>query len=224
MISRIALAVAAGIVLSTPGAYAQTTPDARQSAPPAASGANTPVDKSAPARQGGPGATGTGVDTGAGSGAAGSGAAGGAANAPASQSGAATKQGAAVAPRWYAAQQGEVRGSRLIGVTVRNDAGENIGDVNEIVISSDGRIAAFVIGVGGFLGIGERNVAVAFESVRLTVNSSNEPIMVFTSNRNTLSNTPEWKWSDADQSGVTGSGTGASITPRGGAGGPAEPR
>jgi sporulation protein YlmC with PRC-barrel domain len=55
--------------------------------------------------------------------------------------------------------------TQIIGETVYNGTGDdaqNIGDVNDIVIGADGNIEAVVIGVGGFLGLGEKNVAVDF--------------------------------------------------------------
>ena len=42
---------------------------------------------------------------------------------------------------------------------------ENIGKINEIVLSSDGQVRGIVIGVGGFLGVGEMDVAVAMDQV-----------------------------------------------------------
>lgn len=58
--------------------------------------------------------------------------------------------------------------TQIIGETVYNgtaDDAENIGEVNDIVIGSDGNIEAVIVGVGGFLGIGEKNVAVDFAQV-----------------------------------------------------------
>jgi len=58
--------------------------------------------------------------------------------------------------------------SNLIGETVYNGAGEeaeNIGDVNDLVIGADGGIDSVVIGVGGFLGIGEKNVAFDYDKI-----------------------------------------------------------
>ncbi|MEO5325410.1 PRC-barrel domain-containing protein [Mesorhizobium sp. CC13] len=55
--------------------------------------------------------------------------------------------------------------SNIIGETVYNgtaEDAENIGDVNDLVLTSDGKADQLVIGVGGFLGIGEKNVAIAF--------------------------------------------------------------
>lgn len=45
------------------------------------------------------------------------------------------------------------------------DAMDNIGRINEIVLSRDGQVRAIVIGVGGFLGMGERDVAVTMDQV-----------------------------------------------------------
>jgi sporulation protein YlmC with PRC-barrel domain len=55
--------------------------------------------------------------------------------------------------------------TNIIGETVYNgtgDSAENIGDVNDIVIGADGNIEAVIVGVGGFLGIGEKDVAVEY--------------------------------------------------------------
>ena len=51
--------------------------------------------------------------------------------------------------------------SRMIGSTIYGSGDETLGDINDIVIASNGQIKAVVIGVGGFLGIGEKNVALA---------------------------------------------------------------
>ncbi|WP_437344204.1 PRC-barrel domain-containing protein [Mesorhizobium marinum] len=58
--------------------------------------------------------------------------------------------------------------SNIIGENVYNGAGEDaehIGDVNDIVLGTDGSIDAVIVGVGGFLGIGEKEVAVDFANL-----------------------------------------------------------
>jgi sporulation protein YlmC with PRC-barrel domain len=47
--------------------------------------------------------------------------------------------------------------------SVYNAAGKSIGDLKDVLIDKDGKVTALVIGVGGFLGIGEKNVAVDFD-------------------------------------------------------------
>lgn len=58
--------------------------------------------------------------------------------------------------------------TNIMGESVYNGTGdnaENIGDVNDIVLDKEGKAQSLVIGVGGFLGVGERNVAVEFAKV-----------------------------------------------------------
>jgi sporulation protein YlmC with PRC-barrel domain len=43
-----------------------------------------------------------------------------------------------------------------------------IGDVNDLLVDKDGKLSAVIIGVGGFLGAGEKNVAVPFSALKLT--------------------------------------------------------
>ncbi|MGE0340735.1 MAG: PRC-barrel domain-containing protein [Xanthobacteraceae bacterium] len=60
------------------------------------------------------------------------------------------------------------RGSQLIGLDVYNSADENIGDINDVILSKDGRIELIVVGVGGFLGIGEHSVALPWDQIRFS--------------------------------------------------------
>ncbi len=59
--------------------------------------------------------------------------------------------------------QGEWLVGNLWHKSVYNAAGKSIGDLNDIVMNKDGKIAAIVVGVGGFLGLGEKNVAVDYD-------------------------------------------------------------
>jgi len=66
---------------------------------------------------------------------------------------------------------GQWRASKLVGVDVYGPNNEKIGDIKEVLIDQSGNAQAVVIGVGGFLGMGEKNVALPFKSVQW----SNEP-------------------------------------------------
>lgn len=57
--------------------------------------------------------------------------------------------------------------SDYIGKRVYDDAGNDIGEVNDIILSADGKLAATILGVGGFLGIGEKDVAVPVGAVKI---------------------------------------------------------
>jgi sporulation protein YlmC with PRC-barrel domain len=73
--------------------------------------------------------------------------------------------------------------SNIIGETVYNGTGddaENIGSVNDIVIAPDGQIKAIVVGVGGFLGIGQKNVALEFSLAQWVERDNDEFIVVET--------------------------------------------
>ena len=58
------------------------------------------------------------------------------------------------------------RASKLTALNVYNEAGEKIGDINEVLLDQGGKAEAVVIGVGGFLGLGEHDVAVPFSALR----------------------------------------------------------
>jgi sporulation protein YlmC with PRC-barrel domain len=62
--------------------------------------------------------------------------------------------------------QGMWRASKLMGLDVYNEANEKLGDINELVVDKDGKIHAVVIGVGGFLGMGEHDIAVTMDKLR----------------------------------------------------------
>jgi len=67
-----------------------------------------------------------------------------------------------------AQQANDWRGSKLIGATVYGSDNASIGEINDLVVASDGKVNAAVIGVGGFLGVGEKNVAVPFDKLNVT--------------------------------------------------------
>ena len=69
---------------------------------------------------------------------------------------------------------GEVRASNLAGVVVKNKAGDVVGDINDVVFGSTGQVSVYIIGVGGVLGIGEKNVAVPFAAVTLSTDKDNK--------------------------------------------------
>jgi sporulation protein YlmC with PRC-barrel domain len=63
-------------------------------------------------------------------------------------------------------RDGEWRASKLVGVDVYNEANEKIGDISEIILDKSGKVANVIIGVGGFLGMGEHYVAVGYDKLK----------------------------------------------------------
>ena len=68
--------------------------------------------------------------------------------------------------------QGNWRASKVVGLNVYNDNNESLGSINDLLTDKSGNIKAVVIGVGGFLGVGEHLVAVPFDKVKFV----NEPV------------------------------------------------
>ena len=77
--------------------------------------------------------------------------------------------------------------SAIIGGNVYSPSEESVGDVNDLVIKPTGEIDAVVVGVGGFIGIGEKNVAIALDrftieptedlaSTKLVLNATKEEL------------------------------------------------
>jgi sporulation protein YlmC with PRC-barrel domain len=64
--------------------------------------------------------------------------------------------------------QGGFRASRIIDATVRNNRGEEVGEVDDLIMSRNGKIKKVILAVGGFLGVGDRLVAVPFKSLQIS--------------------------------------------------------
>jgi sporulation protein YlmC with PRC-barrel domain len=73
-------------------------------------------------------------------------------------------------------QPGQMRATQLDGATVYDTRNQKVGDVKDIILDRDGKVAAVVIDVGAFLGIGGKNVAVSMNDLKITQDSnSNRP-------------------------------------------------
>ena len=68
--------------------------------------------------------------------------------------------------------QGDWRASKVVGLNVYNDKNEKLGSINDLLMDKSGNIKAVVLGVGGFLGMGEHLIAVSLDKVKF----SSEPI------------------------------------------------
>ena len=70
------------------------------------------------------------------------------------------------------ALKGDWRASKVVGLKVYNDENESLGSINDLLMDKGGNIKAVVIGVGGFLGVGQHFVAVPLDKVKF----ANEPV------------------------------------------------
>jgi sporulation protein YlmC with PRC-barrel domain len=62
--------------------------------------------------------------------------------------------------------QGNWRASKVVGLSVYNDNNESLGSINDLLMDKSGNIKAVVLGVGGFLGVGEHLVAVPLDKIK----------------------------------------------------------
>jgi sporulation protein YlmC with PRC-barrel domain len=86
--------------------------------------------------------------------------------------------------------------NRLIGMSVYNAGDEDLGDVNDVIVDKTGNPSVAVIGVGGFLGIGEKNVGVPFERLQFAMNKDNTQIARLDVPRESLESAPNFVYSD----------------------------
>jgi hypothetical protein len=102
---------------------------------------------------------------------------------------------------YYTQKGDELRASKLVGAPVRNDADERIGEVNEVLLTKDGKVAAVIVGVGGFLGLGERDVGMNFNALRIEPDKSatataGSVVVRTNATKDTLRDAPAWSWQD----------------------------
>lgn len=81
----------------------------------------------------------------------------------------------------------------FIGADVQNASGENVGDIRDLMFDRTGRISTVVIGVGGFLGVGEKHVAVPFSALTYTVNKDGARVISIALSKDELKQAPAFK-------------------------------
>ena len=64
-------------------------------------------------------------------------------------------------------QDDQVRADELFDTGVTNGAGEELGDVEDLLLTRDGQVAGAIVGVGGFLGLGEKQIAVPWQELQI---------------------------------------------------------
>lgn len=102
----------------------------------------------------------------------------------------------------YLTEQSETQLSAkdFIGQPVYNSADESIGDINDLIIEEKGGIVAAVVGVGGFVGIGEKNVAVPMSKITVTREADSNDLKLTTmETAESLKTAPEFKTLDNKQ-------------------------
>jgi sporulation protein YlmC with PRC-barrel domain len=115
----------------------------------------------------------------------------------------------------YLTQQSEtqVSANDYIGKQIYNASNESIGDVNDLIMEENGGIVAAVVGVGGFLGIGEKDVALPINKISMArdAQNNNEVRLTTTETAEALQAAPEFK-TLGDQAAETDATTTSSTT------------
>lgn len=104
--------------------------------------------------------------------------------------------------------KGNWRASKLVGLAIYNESNEKLGDISEILVDNSGKINAVIVGIGGFLGIGQHDIAVSFDKL----NWVNEPVRSASADRAPAS--PGMSPSASTTTGAAGTGTAASSATR----------
>lgn len=115
------------------------------------------------------------------------------------------------------AKDGQILVSSFIGQTVyESDAADaaSVGKLNDLIASPEGEIQAAVIGVGGFLGVGEKDVAVSPDQLQLATRSDGKKWLVIKATKEQLTEAPAFDRSALFADGVADkTATGETETP-----------
>jgi len=71
-----------------------------------------------------------------------------------------------------------MRASGLIGAEITTTGDENVGEVSDLIIDQNGQVVAVVVGVGGFLGMGEKDVAISWDQLTASGTSDGQKLRV----------------------------------------------
>jgi sporulation protein YlmC with PRC-barrel domain len=69
-----------------------------------------------------------------------------------------------------------------------------IGEVMDVLLDKSGKVTSLIIGVGGFLGVGEKDVAVPFDAVRATTKNNKKVTLVMNTTKDDLKSAPGFKY------------------------------
>lgn len=110
-------------------------------------------------------------------------------------------------------QSNDWRGSKLIGASVYGPDNASIGEIDDLIIGSDGKISAVVVGVGGFLGVGQKDVALPFENISVTRKADSAAIdkIKVSYTKDELKNAPKFAYYEPASSKSSTTGAGGSM-------------
>ena len=76
---------------------------------------------------------------------------------------------------------------------VHNLQKEKIGEVNDLIVDGDGKVVAAVIGIGGFLGMGEKDVAITYKAIQVVRDEKGKATLILDVSKAALKAAPAYK-------------------------------
>jgi hypothetical protein len=99
----------------------------------------------------------------------------------------------------YASTPNRTDAAAMIGHKVEDISGNNVGEVEGIHIGKDGTVADVVVGVGGFLGVGQRDVMVKWSALRIIKDADAVDKIVLAATKDELKTMTAYKFERSDQ-------------------------
>ena len=99
---------------------------------------------------------------------------------------------------------------------VYDPSDKKIGEIMDVLVDRDGKISALIIGVGGFLGAGQKDVAVPFNAVQVTTKNNNKAYLVMNASKDSLKSAKGFKYDRTNMTWIpeeTPATTGAPAAP-----------
>lgn len=97
------------------------------------------------------------------------------------------------APQTKRVQPGPWSVERLMDTQIRTREGEEVGEIEDLLVDDSGKIVSVVVEVGGVLGLGEKNVLLPFEDIELTRDGDGNVLLKSNSDKAKLEAAPEYK-------------------------------
>ncbi|MBV9289553.1 MAG: PRC-barrel domain-containing protein [Hyphomicrobiales bacterium] len=99
-------------------------------------------------------------------------------------------------PHFVNVQHDDMLSTNIVGLDIYNDQNNNIGQIHDVVVDPSKKIAAYILSVGGFLGMGTRYVAVDPGSVNIEYDRNNKAWRAaMNATKDQLKAAPEFKYS-----------------------------
>lgn len=77
---------------------------------------------------------------------------------------------------------------------VYDQSDNKIGEVMDVLVDHEGKIGVLIVGVGGFVGVGEKDVAVSFNAVQFKTKDTNKWYPVMNTTKDALQTAPSYKY------------------------------